>query len=151
MNYRSLARRTAVLALAALTATGIVAAVASADDDHTTMPGSTMPHAEHEAGSKMSVRIFVSKDAKMGYNLHVVTRRFRWSPWNASKRHIPGQGHAHLYVDGKKVTRLYGPWYYLGALDKGKHTIKVTLNGNDHGDYVHGERMIADQKTITVK
>lgn len=141
MNHRSITRRIAVPVLIAMFAVGAVATSAIADG---------MGMGTHEAKPKTSVRIVVSKDNKMGYNLHVVTKRFQWAPWNASKKHIPGQGHAHLYVDGVKVTRLYGPWYFLGTLDKGTHTIKVTLNGNDHGDYEIDEMMIADQKTITV-
>ncbi|MCB0879768.1 MAG: hypothetical protein KDC46_12420 [Thermoleophilia bacterium] len=142
MNLRTIARRVLAPALVALVAVGIVAGSAIADGMHM---------GTHEASPKMSVKIYVSKDRKAGYNLHVTTKRFKWAPWNASKNHISGQGHAHLYIDGEKVTRLYGPWYYLGTLDKGTHTIKVTLNANDHSDYEHDEMMVADQKTITVK
>ena len=105
----------------------------------------------HPASMKMTVKLAVAKDAKMGYNLHITSTRFRWAPFNASKAHVAGQGHAHLYVDGKKITRLYGPWFYLGDLAKGRHTIKVTLNGNDHGDYVHGDVVVAASRTVVVK
>ncbi len=143
MNIRTIARRfvAPLLAVAVVTVTAIAATSAIADEMHM---------GTHEASAKMSVSLVVAKDPKAGYNLHVVARRFKWAPWNASRKHISGQGHAHLYVDGEKVTRLYGPWYYLGTLEPGKHTIKVTLNGNDHSDYEHDGMMVAAQKTITV-
>mgnify|MGYP000942899799 CR=1 FL=1 len=146
--------RRAILLVALSTAlTGAVAVNALADDMHDGAGDSTetspMP-ASQEAPAKMTNGMTVTKDAKMGYNLHVRTTRFRWTPWNASKAHVQGQGHAHLYVDGEKVTRLYGPWYFLGDLSKGRHTVKVTLNGNDHGDYVHGTKTVAASRVVKV-
>lgn len=35
---------------------------------------------------------------------------------------------AHLSVDGTKITRLYGNWYYLESLPAGRHEITVSLN-----------------------
>lgn len=147
------ARRAILLVALSTALTGVVAVNALADGMHEGTGGTTetppMP-TSHEAPPKMTVSMTVAKDAKMGYNLHVRTTRFRWAPWNASKAHIGGQGHAHLYVDGKKITRMYGPWYFLGDLAKGRHTVKVTLNGNDHGDYVRGTKMLAASRTVTV-
>ena len=139
-----------ITALTAVAALGATQALADGDHDSTTMPPTgTMP-TSHEAPAKMTTAITVTKDAKMGHNLHVKSTRFRWTPANASGKHVQGQGHAHLYIDGKKITRLYGPWFFIGDLTKGKHTIKVTLNGNDHGDYVRGKRVIAAMATVTV-
>lgn len=153
MHSRTTRRLMLLLALSTAL-TGLVAVNAMADGMHEDTGGSTQPPAmatTHEAHPKMTVSSTVTKDAKMGYNLHVRTTRFRWAPWNASAAHDNGQGHAHLYVDGKKATRLYGPWYYLGTLKKGRHTVKVTLNGNDHDDYVHGTKMVAATSTVTVR
>lgn len=77
-----------------------------------------------------------------GWNIHLLTQRFRFAPAHASDKARGGQGHAHLYIDGEKHTRLYGPWYYLpeDALAPGRHTLKVTLNANDHSIWaVDGE------------
>jgi hypothetical protein len=98
----------------------------------------------------MRVRIAVTKDAKMGYNLRVVTRDFKWAPQNASGAHKMGEGHAHLWVDGKKLTRLYGEYYYMGTLAPGRHSVRVTLNGNDHADYVRGTKDIAAIAVVVV-
>ena len=61
-----------------------------------------------------------------------------------------GEGHAHLYVDGKKRDRLYGPWYHLADLTPGRHTIEVTLNSNNHAEYLLEGEAISDQVTIEV-
>lgn len=119
-------------AVAAITAAAVLPVAALADGDH----GMTMPQPTHVAKKAMRVKAAVTKDPMKGYNLHLRTRGFRWAPQRAGMAFRPGEGHAHLYVDGTKLTRLYGPWFYLGTLDVGPHTIKVTLNGNDHGDYV---------------
>ena len=54
--------------------------------------------------------------------------------------HIAGEGHAHIYVDGVKIGRVYGQWFHLNTaslnLTSGDHTILVNLNGNDHRPYV---------------
>lgn len=98
----------------------------------------------------MTVRLSVAKDAMKGWNLNVRTRAFRWAPEHASMAHRRGEGHAPLYVDGVKLTRIYGPWHYVGALTPGKHVVGVTLNGNDHGDYVRAGKPLAASTTVTV-
>ncbi len=133
----------AVTALAAVLSLAAIPALA--DTDHGSMPMTT-----HPAKKGMSVRVKVSKDRMMGWNLQVRTRAFRWAPGHASSAHRTGEGHAHLFVDGKKVTRLYGPWFFLGELSPGRHKVKVTLNGNDHGDYVRAGKPIAAAVVVTV-
>jgi hypothetical protein len=110
----------------------------------------------HEAGQKPAVievghlpdqpavQLIVHPDAKAGWNLQVQVEHFRWAPEHANQAHVPGEGHAHLYVNGKKITRLYGAWYYLEHLPAGANEITVTLNANTHSDYaVKGEPVSA--------
>ena len=122
----------------------LAATPALADGDHGTMTPAT-----HQANKGMSVRIQVTKDPMKGWNLQVRTRAFRWAPQRASSMHRSGEGHAHLYIDGVKITRLYGPWFYLRDLAPGRHQIKVTLNGNDHGDYVRNGKPVASTAVVT--
>lgn len=117
------------IATVAVAATLPAAAVA---DEGMTMPGST-----HVAKKTMRVTAKVTKDSMKGFNLHLSTKGFRWAPQRAGMAFRSGEGHAHIYVDGTKLTRLYGPWFYLGSLAPGAHTVRVSLNGNDHGDYVN--------------
>lgn len=79
-----------------------------------------------------TLRAVLHKDPGSGWNLHVTTEHFRFAPENVSTLHVPGEGHAHVYVDGDKIARLYGPWMHIGALPEGAEALTVTLNANDH-------------------
>lgn len=50
--------------------------------------------------------------------------------------------YAHLYVDGTKITRLYGNWYYLESLPAGRHEITVSLNTNNHETLIYNGQPI---------
>ena len=113
-----------------------------------------MAHGAIEVGNAPNpptVKVAVRPDAKAGWNLQVQTQNFRWAPERASAQHVAGEGHAHLYIDGKKITRLYGEWYFLPSLRPGSHMIRVTLNANTHEDYTVGGRLVEDVVTVVVK
>ena len=93
----------------------------------------------------------VAKDPASGWNLHVVTTGFRFAPESVDQPHRPGDGHAHVYVDGKKLARIYGPRFHLGALPPGEVTLSVTLNANDHSALAIAGRPLKAEKTITVE
>ena len=63
-----------------------------------------------------------------GWLIKVEASNFKFSPEMTGRVHTPGQGHMHLYVSGKKHTRLYGGSYFLNGLTNGEHEIEVTLN-----------------------
>jgi hypothetical protein len=92
-------------------------------------------HALLEVNSSLPVpeiSINVEEDKKSGYNLFLTTQNFTFNPDNASSEHVDGEGHAHLYINGEKITRLYSKAYYLGDFEKGSYTIVVELSSNDH-------------------
>ena len=96
-----------------------------------------------EAGAP-SVEIVADADAKGGWNVTIVTQNFEFTPQNVNGEHVDGQGHAHIYVDGEKIARVYGNNYHLPELGEGDHELMVTLNTNMHDDYaVNGERIMA--------
>lgn len=78
------------------------------------------------------IDLSVEKDKMSGYNINITTKDFRFAPANVNASHIPGQGHAHLYVNGEKFARLYGPDFHLPPLAVPITTIRVTLNANGH-------------------
>lgn len=78
-----------------------------------------------------SVSIELMEDTVSGWNLHVQTEAFRFAPEHAGASHAPNEGHAHVYVDGVKIARLYGNWMHLSELPEAA-TVAVTLNSNDH-------------------
>lgn len=76
--------------------------------------------------------IALHKDPVAGWNLELVTENFEFTPEAAGLKNQPGEGHAHLHIDGKKAARIYSPWFHIGELVPGKHLIEVTLNANNH-------------------
>jgi len=118
------------------------------DDNH------AMSHemlVEVPAGSPApAVSLEVLEDPLGGYNAHITTSNFRFAPEHVSTEHVFGEGHAHIYVDGVKINRMYGPWYSLGALSEGTHEVSVSLNTNDHGSYTVNGVKVEDSVTVVV-
>ncbi|MBD3665539.1 hypothetical protein [Sulfitobacter aestuariivivens] len=102
---------------------------AAPDGDHVKMHDTPI---EVDAATAPTLAIDLIRDPKAGYNLHVMVENFEFSPRQASRDHAPGQGHAHVYVNGVKQGRLYGPWVHLDGLPKGTVAVEVTLNSNNH-------------------
>lgn len=87
-------------------------------------------------------------DPASGWNLHIMTTNFRFSPEHASLDPVPGEGHAHIYVNGDKLGRMYGAWQHLADLPDGKVTIEVTLNANDHRPLAVDGRKLSASATV---
>jgi hypothetical protein len=143
-------------AVVALGLGGGLAGIASAGEmRHGAMPHGTaaMHHSPLEMGDLPAppmVRLTVHKDPKAGWNLQVQVENFRFAPEHASTPHVPGEGHAHLFIDGKKITRLYGEWYHIPMLRPGTHKITVTLNANSHEDLMVKGKVVSDTQEIRV-
>jgi len=85
-----------------------------------------------------------------GWRVRIEAEEFTFSEEFVDLYHVPGMGHGHLYVGGMKIGRLYTPEAYIGALPKGQHEIRVTLNTNDHRAYVVDEVPVTASMTIEV-
>lgn len=85
-----------------------------------------------------AVSIESFKDTKDGYNIKISVTNFTFTPENVNGSNVPNQGHAHIYVNGKKVSRVYGEWFHLADayLTETENIVEVTLNANDHSDWV---------------
>lgn len=114
----------------------------------------------HEHGKMLSLpagpsaptlKMMVMPDPATGWNLHIMTTNFEFSPQNASRDHVDGEGHAHVYVNGKKLARHYGPWMHIADLEPGEHVIAVTLNSNDHRELGVDGKTLKVEQTITVE
>jgi len=112
-------------------------------------------HSAREWDGKSAPRlaVVVTKDMMSGYNINIRAKGFKWAPQRASMAHRAGEGHAHLYLNGVKVGRIYGSWYHLPTsqlnLKPGTHEIKVELSSNDHSPYTHKGKSIA--RTVKFK
>ena len=87
------------------------------------------------------------KDAKSGWNLHIQTTNFRFTPEDVNGANVPGEGHAHVYVDGRKIARHYGPWLHIETLPEGA-TVIVELNANDHAPLSVGGALLRTELTV---
>lgn len=86
-------------------------------------------------------------DGGTSYNLQVRYQNFTLTPEAVNGPHVPGTGHAHIYIDGAKLTRLYSNWFLLSNLTPGAE-VKVTLNANSHEQLMHSGKMV--EAVITV-
>jgi hypothetical protein len=94
----------------------------------------------------------VEQDLSGSWLLKIETEHFTFAPEKAGADQVSyDEGHAHLYLDGEKVNRLYGNYYNLGELKEGTHEIKVTLNANNHDILAVGGQEIAYKETFEVK
>lgn len=124
---------------------------------HHEMPHQTNDN-HHEHGTFMipkgelipTVKLVVHNDSKKGWNLEVKITNFTFAPDKVNQESKFNEGHAHIYINGKKLTRLYGNWYYLESLPSGKNELKVSLNTNNHETLVSEGKMIEDAVIITI-
>lgn len=121
------------------------------------MPNMEQGEVDHEHGSIEvsagqpipTVTLIAHPDPRRGWNLEIQTTNFQFAPQNVNQTTTAtNEGHAHLYIDGKKVTRLYGNWYYLGSLPPGQHEVTVSLNANGHEALMHNGQPI--QATVVI-
>lgn len=97
-----------------------------------------------------SVDVVVRPDAMKGWNLEVKVSNFKFAPENINTPPQPGEGHGHLYINGKKITRIYGSWYYINNLPPGKNRITVSLNANNHANFVYNGKVIEDTEIVEI-
>ena len=106
------------------------------DDGHT--------HKSIEARNPYpSVDIKIMKDTSSGYNLQLITKNFKFTPEKINAANIMNEGHAHLYINGKKI-RLYSEWFHIDddLLTQPINQIRITLNSNDHSEYTVNSRPV---------
>lgn len=95
------------------------------------------------------VTVDIFPDPVAGWNLQVQTANWAFAPESVNADSIPTEGHAHLYVNGTKITRLYSEWYHIPSLPPGEHVLTVSLNANGHETLMHaGAPIEASVKVI---
>ena len=96
----------------------------------------------------------IVKDPTGGFNVRVVTANFTWRPEMASMEYVPGEGHAHVFLDGRKIMRIYNEWFHLNtyqfATRAGKQLVSVEFVGNDHAPYTIQGAPVGDQQIVDV-
>ncbi len=95
------------------------------------------------------VAIMVEEDPMNGWNVTLSTDNFTFTPEMVNSENVDNTGHAHLYVDGVKIARLYGPHHHIPFLPVGDHEISVNLSSNDHSYYVIDGNRITARTIVT--
>jgi hypothetical protein len=80
----------------------------------------------------------------------ITTTGFSFEPDKVDMDHVPGEGHAHVYVDGVKIGRVYDSNYHLTEIDPGERSIRISLNANSHEQYARGHDPVEATTTIIV-
>ncbi len=100
--------------------------------------------------SLVSVAITAEPDASGGVDVNIATEGFRFAPDLVDQPHEPGVGHAHIYVDGEKISRVFESTYHIAALPPGEHEIRVSLNTNDHSELEFEGARVESIVSVTV-
>lgn len=85
-----------------------------------------------------------------GQSVQLTTTNIRFSKAHADGPHVPGEGHAHLYIDGKKIGRIYVHETRLEPLAPGVHEIRIGLFTNDHAAYAAGGVPVSQRYVVKV-
>lgn len=116
-------------------------------------------HAGHAAmmvavddwAAKPTLDTTIHADPVAGWNVNVMTTNFNFDATAAGRGNVEGNGHAHIYVNGIKLGRIYGDWHHIADLPKGRHEISVSLYANDHSGLALGGEKITSTTTVIVE
>ena len=103
-----------------------------------------------EAPPGMSVSVAATPDDQSGANLSIATTGLTFAPDKVDQPHVAGEGHAHVYLDGVKLGRVFANDHYISDLDPGERTIRITLNANSHEQYAIGGHPVEATTTVTI-
>ena len=93
-----------------------------------------------------AVSFSMEPDSLSGWNIQITTENIRFAPENVNQDAHIGEGHAHIYVDGFKMARVYSAAYHLKKLTPGPHQVVIRLSANDHSDlHYQGQPIAASQ------
>ena len=100
---------------------------------------------------KPTLDLNVIEDPVSGWNLNIQTENFVFDAKAAGHQNVEGHGHAHIYVNGAKLGRIYGDWYHIGSLPAGNNELKVSLYANDHSGLTFEGNKISSEITVLSK
>lgn len=115
--------------------------------DHSSMTPYRLP----DDANAPTLEVVLHKDTKAGYNVELITTNYSFAPRQVNLENQPNEGHAHVYVNGQKLARIYASWMHIDTLPKGQVEISVTLNANDHSPIYVGDTPVLDAKMIEVE
>jgi hypothetical protein len=107
-------------------------------------------HGPVESSMPVSLEISAAVAENGGIHVAVDTEGWRWAPEEVNRANRDGAGHAHIYADGVKLSRVYGSYHYLPTLEPGTREIQVFLNSNDHSELTWQGTKLESTVSVTV-
>ena len=110
--------------------------------DHST------PDMDSICGKYPTPKVSISAKRKpdhSGWRIDVTTDNFEFIKEQPDMAHIPGTGHAHVYLNGLKLQRLYGKTVHVGNLLPGRYSLIVALNTNTHRVYLNNGKPVISE------
>ena len=106
--------------------------------------GHGMKHEMHGENAPQ-LQVHTHKTDSGQWMLMIATENFAFSKEHQDGDHVDGEGHAHLYVDGEKIARVFSSRYELPHLVSGEYETRVGLFTNNHMAYaVDGEPQLSN-------
>ncbi len=103
----------------------------------------SVPVPDKAAIPKLEVQLF--RDIKSGFNLHLKIMNFNIEPpeFESVEDNLLS-GHAHLYINGEKIQRIYGRYVHLPEklFRPGVNMIMVSLNAHNHDVWTKDNKQI---------
>ena len=94
-----------------------------------------------------TVTLALAPDTMSGVNLQITTTGYTMTPEIVGQADQPGGGHAHVYLNGTKLGRVYSDWVHIADAATGD-VIRVTLNGNSHSGWMGPNGPLAAEITV---
>jgi len=103
-----------------------------------------------------AVSLHADKDAMSGFNLTVAVKNYQMMlPVDDLVQTVVADntrlsGHAHLYVNGVKIQRVYGRFVHIPKtlLKTGENTFRVTLNNHNHANWSQGGAAVQSELNV---
>ncbi|MGI5374259.1 hypothetical protein ACQEV2_08415 [Streptomyces sp. CA-251387] len=101
--------------------------------DDTDDEGRHYREVDEDDAPEVGIEVQPDPDGDGSWDVRLTLRDFRFSPPGAKARALAGRGLAHLFVDGRLVTRLRTPECRLasGLVPRGTHQVTVRLYADD--------------------
>ena len=103
-----------------------------------------------ESAVPVSLDLAAEVDPAGGLHIRIVTENWQWAPEEVNQESRPGVGHAHIYANGEKLSRIYGPEHYVADLPPGQYEIRVDLNDNAHNALTVNGAPLAATTAVTI-
>lgn len=110
----------------------------------------TMAHGVQEEPAPQVEIAPVTPPSATGFDIDLTVTNFTFTQADDNAQHVPNEGHAHIYLNGLKLGRLYDTRYRIGALPPGDYVLTVVLNTNDHRPYLAEHKPVGTSLAFTL-